>query len=92
MNDIIGAIYHGTGEKDDETRRFNKGDLVVFTGHRYSPDFVYHDGFEDDYHLGIVLGPANSLTHPYIIYYVYWFRIGRIVHTIASHMKLAYEL
>lgn len=68
---------------------FVKGDLVIFTGYLYTPDYVYIDQYEPARSMGIVIGPASDY-YDGAIYRVYWFRTKRITETIGGHMRLAY--
>jgi hypothetical protein len=65
------------------------GDLVLFTGYRYTPDFVYTQN-EMPY-MGIVVDVGRSPAHEYM-YSVYWFKTKRITATVAGHLELAYVI
>ena len=41
-------------------REFVPGDLVIFTGHLYSPDFVYVEQFDDKPEYGVIIGPGSA--------------------------------
>jgi len=68
---------------------FVAGDLVIFTGYRYTPDFIYTQN-ETPY-LGIVVGAGGSRAHEGM-YSVYWFKTRRVTSTVASHLELAYVI
>ena len=68
---------------------FRRGDLVIFTGFLYTPDFMYTDNYGDTRYLGIVLGPAGALSYG-AAYNVYWFNRGNCTYTVSSHLRLAY--
>ncbi len=67
------------------------GDLVVFTGRLFSPDFMYIEQFTGKKEYGIVVGPARG-AYANTMYRVYWFNHGRVVDTVPGHMRLAYVL
>ena len=69
-------------------REFVPGDLVIFTGNLYSPDFVYVEQFDDKPEYGVIIGPGSAYSN--VMYKVYWFNHGRIIDTVAGHMQLAY--
>jgi|15BtaG_2_1085339.scaffolds.fasta_scaffold15243_3 hypothetical protein len=68
---------------------FVRGDLVIFTGYLYTPDYVYIDQYEPARNMGIVIGPSSDY-YDGALYRVYWFRTKRITETTAGHMRLAY--
>lgn len=68
---------------------FVTGDLVIFTGYRYTPDFIYTQN-EMPY-LGIVVGAGRSAAGEGM-YSVYWFKTRRVTSTVAGHLELAYVI
>jgi hypothetical protein len=80
----------GIGDYDKlETSEYVAGDLVVFTGHLFTPDFMYAEQFTGRLDYGIVMGHARGAYSEYI-YRVYWFSHARIIETVPGHMRLAY--
>jgi len=66
------------------------GDLVIFTGHLYSPDYTYtaeHTRAEKN--LGIVLSTVGG-HYKNILYRVYWLNTARETEVVGSHLRLAY--
>ena len=69
------------------------GDLVIYTGHILSHDYLYGAHSSIDYRklkAGIVLEAINDEYYNNTLYRVYWLGIGKVTTTISSHLKLAY--
>jgi hypothetical protein len=67
------------------------GDLVIFTGPPYTPDYIYADNYDYKHpNLGIVVGRAFS-HYEDILYRVHWLREHRVTEVIAGHIRLAYQ-
>lgn len=70
---------------------FISGDLVVFTGYIYTPDFVYiEDNSPREQELGIVIGNSRSGYYSDVLYRVYWLTSGHITTVVQEHLRLAY--
>ncbi len=72
---------------------FEIGDLVVFTGNLYTPDYVYvehHD--RTKLNMGIVIDNKNGWYRD-VIYQVYWFRGARVTEVVGGHLRTpSYEI
>jgi hypothetical protein len=67
------------------------GDLVIFTGHLYTPDYTYVEHYNySKLKVGVVLGIINNNYYNDVLYRVYWLATGRITSTVSGHLKLAY--
>jgi len=67
------------------------GDLVIFTGYLYTPDYVYLEQFEANHpNVGIVLGSCSPSYYENVLYRVYWLKTGRVTEVGATHLRLAY--
>jgi hypothetical protein len=69
------------------------GDLVLFAGKLYTPDYVYVDEFDTrDPLLGIVVNKKTygNYVPNSMMYTVYWFKKKRSTDVIGAHMRLAY--
>ena len=76
----------------DETSQehYIPGDLVVFTGHLYSPDYVYAEHYNPTARtIGIVVGTSGGPIAD-ILYRVYWLKARRITEVVSGHIKLLY--
>jgi|TARA_R100001594_G_scaffold149233_1_gene206441 hypothetical protein len=70
---------------------FVTGDLVMFTGYLYTPDYVYADQFaRDRAQLGVVLGAVTHGQFEDMLYRVHWLRTNRISEVVGAHLRLAY--
>lgn len=79
-------ILGGPAEIDD----YVAGDLVIFTGYLYSPDYVYApEDTRAEKNLGIVLGTVGG-HYKNILYRVYWLQAGKETEVVGSHLRLAY--
>jgi hypothetical protein len=66
------------------------GDLVVFTGDTYSPDYVYVEQYIPARRaVGIVVATVNGYYQD-VLYRVYWLKTGRITQVASVHIKLLY--
>ncbi len=66
------------------------GDLVVFTGYLYSPDYTYTAAeTRAEKNLGIVLGSAGG-HYKNVLYRVYWLHNSRETEVVGAHLRLAY--
>ena len=65
------------------------GDLVVFTGYTYTPDYAYREHYNKDPELGIVIRPARGNYHAGI-YKIFWLKTGRSTECQVGHLRLAY--
>ena len=75
----------------DSTDYFVAGDLVIFTGYMYTPDYVYVEQYNRDKHtLGVGLSTVDNF-YEHVLYRVYWFDTARVTEVVAGHMRLAYE-
>jgi len=74
---------------DQNKFEFMTGDLVIFTGYRYTPDFIYTQA--DMPYLGIVVGSTRSPAGDGM-YSVYWFKTMRVTATVGGHLELAYVI
>ena len=66
------------------------GDLVIFTGYLYTPDYMYapeHTRAEKN--LGIVLGTSGG-HYKHVLYRVYWLHTNRVTEVVGAHLRLAY--
>ena len=69
---------------------FVVGDLVIFTGYLYTPDYVYVDQYDARAPTtGIVIGNASG-HYEQTLYRVYWLRDGRTTEVVGGHLQLAY--
>jgi hypothetical protein len=66
------------------------GDLVIFIGYLYTPDYVYIEQYDASPLVGIVLGGGLYGQCDNKLYRVHWFRTGRQSEVAASHLRLAY--
>jgi|ETNvirenome_6_85_1030632.scaffolds.fasta_scaffold26082_2 hypothetical protein len=67
------------------------GDLVIFTGYLYTPDYVYADQYDYKHpNLGIVVGRVRGY-YENILYRVHWLREHRITEVVGGHIRLAYQ-
>jgi len=80
-------IYGPTSTIDEYTA----GDLVIFTGYLYTPDYIYINQYEHARTIGIVLGHSSGY-YENGLYRVYWLRTGRVTEVVGGHLKLAYML
>jgi len=73
--------------KDGQT--FDVGDLVVFNGKLFTPDYTYVDQTIESYAtVGIVVSAyAHGNYIDSCIYRVYWFKSGRSTQTISGHLR-----
>ena len=78
-----------SGIDDYDAREYVPGDLVVFTGHMFTPDFMYVEQFTGKLDYGVVIESKRGIYED-TLYRVYWFGHGRIIDTVPGHMRLAY--
>lgn len=77
--------------KRDNPSDYVKGDLVIFTGYAYAPDFVYVDDYAPmAKSIGVVIGDARNGYYSDVLYRVYWFTSGHITTVVKDHLRLAY--
>jgi len=78
----------GTGISKDE-QMFSVGDLVVFNGKLFTPDYTYVDQTIESYAtVGIVVSVyAHGNYIDSHIYQVHWFKSGRTTQTISGHLR-----
>ena len=70
---------------------FVKGDLVMFTGYDYTPDYVYiEDRSPGSGDLGIVISNSRNGYYSDVLYRVYWLTTGHITTVVNDHLRLAY--
>ena len=66
------------------------GDLVVFTGYLYTPDYIYAEQHDRALRtIGIVLGRSTGV-YEGVLYRVYWLREQRESEVVGDHLRLAY--
>jgi len=66
------------------------GDLVVFTGYTYSPDYAYvEQHIPASRAVGIVVSTVNGYYQD-VLYRVYWLKTARITQVVSGHLKLLY--
>ena len=70
---------------------YSIGDLVIFTGYLYTPDYIHMDRYDNVRTIGIVLG-INLSHYKNVLYRVYWLKTGRIAEVVGTHLKLVYML
>jgi len=76
---------------DHYSLSYVKGDLVVFTGYLYTPDYIYIDQYDrNQLQVGIVLGTSQDGHYENVLYRVHWLRTNRISEVVAGHLRLAY--
>ena len=76
---------------DDKVQYYVAGDLVIFTGHLYTPDYTYVEHYDySKLKVGIVLGTVNDDYYNDVLYRVYWLASARTTSTVSGHLKLAY--
>ena len=80
-------IYDPASEIDE----YSIGDLVIFTGYLYTPDYIYMDQYDNVHTIGIMLG-INLTHYKNVLYRVYWLKTGRIAEVVGTHLKLVYML
>ena len=66
------------------------GDLVIFIGYLYTPDYVYVEQYDASPLVGIVLGGGLYSQYDNKVYRVHWFRSGRQSEVAAGYLRLAY--
>ena len=67
------------------------GDLVIFTGYLYTPDYVYADQYDYKHpNLGIVVGKVRG-HYEDVLYRVHWLKEQRVTEVVGGHIKLAYQ-
>ena len=76
-------------KKDSTTIELIIGDLVVFMGYTYTPDYVYQDHYKHDRELGIIVGSVGGY-YRNSIYRVYWLKTSSITECPVAHLRLAY--
>ena len=70
---------------------FVRGDLVIFTGYDYTPDYVYvEDRSPRSGELGIVVSNSRNGYYSDVLYRVYWLGTGHITTVVSDHLRLAY--
>jgi hypothetical protein len=79
-------------DENEKVDYFIPGDLVLFTGHLYTPDYVYVDQYDrQSATIGVVLDSFSYGNYEKsIMYRVYWFRDMKITENVAGHLRLAY--
>ena len=81
MHDDHGDIYDN----------YAPGDLVIFTGYLYTPDYIYADQYDrNKIQIGVVLGTSRGVHYENVLYRIYWFKTNRISEVISAHIRLAY--
>jgi hypothetical protein len=65
------------------------GDLVIFIGYTYTPDYVYREHYAREPELGLVIGVAGGYYHGGM-YKVFWLKAGVATEVPAGHLCLAY--
>lgn len=76
--------------KDKEEAKYSVGDLVVFNGRLFTPDYTYVDQYNESYAtVGMVVrvyaygNYIDSCT-----YRVYWFKARRCTQVIGGHLRM----
>tara|TARA_R110002020_G_scaffold63344_1_gene169160 strand:+ start:688 stop:945 length:258 start_codon:yes stop_codon:yes gene_type:complete len=69
---------------------FQIGDLVVFTGHLYTPDYVYVEQYDQSRcTMGIIIDNKSGWYRD-VLYRVYWFRDARVTEVVGGHLRSPY--
>ncbi len=75
---------------DYDEEYYLTGDLVIFTGYMYSPDYVYvEQHIPQKRSIGIVMGSVGGYYQD-VLYRVYWLKTRRITEVVSGHLRLLY--
>lgn len=74
---------------DDNEIQLVPGDLIVFTGYTYTPDYVYKEHYNNEPEYGIVVRSRTGF-YEGSLYDIFWLKTGRITQCPLGHIKLAY--